>query len=339
MLAGYNGYADPEMDIDGKLVELKPLPKVHYCSPYKNDMLADPHGKLLYEMARITHSVSIAVGRASKTEVGVAVYTCARINKTNPDIPCSIGLYYSPWYYKFGKDKPPTYRGPEYNEELKLFQDRLNQVKRWIEEKNRHYSSQVKVSILKLDCERFEAKKDDDEWNEGLRSLLDETQIKAQLIFPDARILWYGRGIRWGKKTPYWTGKEMKSSLSCSLYFLPKESLVDDTYRQTCAMADSLGIESVVAYVSLASGYKFKPSGRAYWEKDWDYDPIYSYRMGAKLNMSEYQDKLAADPEYFRSDIIALYPNPFRTEAPAWGKHFIAYVRGATGVSDLTDLY
>jgi hypothetical protein len=39
-----------------------------------------------------------------------------------------------------------------------------------------------------------------------------------------------------------------------------------------------------------------------------------------------------------RAKVIVFYPQLFNGSTPDWARHFIAYVRGATGVQDLQDL-
>jgi hypothetical protein len=69
---------------------------------------------------------------------------------------------------------------------------------------------------------------------------------------------------------------------------------------------------------------------KLYWEDNWDYNPNLSYRIGNDLNSTR--------PPFDRAKIIIFYPDPFNEKTPHWGKHFIAYVRGATDAAKLDDL-
>lgn len=168
--------------------------------------------------------------------------------------------------------------------------------------------------------------------------------MKAESIFPDARIEWYGRGMiqvardnGWDK-TPYWTGKEIKAPLSCSLYTVPEIERTRETFHRTCKLADELGIEEVTPWVALAAGHRRGIKKSQYFDTDWSYDIIYSYLIGAELNIRWYGDRPERFAPYNRAKVIIFYPQPFNKQTPDWGRHFIAYVRGATSVKELKDL-
>lgn len=316
------------------LFDLKPLPKVHYSwglwSQFK-----DCEERVLYELARITHSLSIPGEWVTKEQIDKCVYICARVNKTEPEIPCSIGVNFSPWHRKFGKELPPTDRGPTYYAEIDFFSERMRKIKRWIADTNKKYKADVKVGALLLDCERFHKKPENKVWNEGFRQALDAIHIKAKAIFPGARIEWYGRGF--GRSSGKWvnpylfTGREIKAPLSCALYRVPEQNVTREAYVKTCGLADKLLIQDVTPWIALGSGYR-QGLAKDYWADDWDYDLIYSYSLGEELNKS------TSDSLYSRAKIVVFFPAPFARETPAWTKHFVTYVRGATGVEGLSDL-
>jgi hypothetical protein len=324
-----------EIDTYSKLVELKPLPKVHYSWGLDLQSLEDPNSRQLYQLARITHSLCVAGEWVEQRHIDTAVYICARVNKTNPAIPSSIGINYSPWHRKFGKDLPPTDRGPTYKAELDYFAERINLIKKWVYLSNQKYGTDVRISALLLDSERFYVRPGDEKWNDAIREVLDEIHTKAQELFPDARIEWYGRGIRqpdgrtW-MQTFLFTGREIKAPLSCSLYSIGDPNTTQETFIRTCELADKLRIQEVTPWVALGSGYRRDMIKKLYWEDNWDYNPNLSYRIGNDLNSTR--------PPFDRAKIIIFYPDPFNEKTPHWGKHFIAYVRGATDAAKLDDL-
>jgi len=329
-------------EIDAKLSELKPLPKVHYYfSNMGGSLLNKRDSRRLYEYARITHALAFWGEWTNEQQVDNCVYVCERINRTRPTIPASIGVFFKPWHRKFPKNAPPTYRGPEYKEEIQFFGSRLRLIKRWLAASNKKYGGSVKLSAIILDCERFRVKANDNTWNEGMREALDAIHLKAKEIFPKARIEWYDRGVRrfagykWAKSYNF-TGKEIKAPLSCSLYTLPETECMRETFRRTCRLADMLGIEDVTPYVALAAGYRLGLKRGKFFDMEWDYDLIYSYLTGAHLNMKWYGDRPTLYAPFNRAKVIIFYPPPFRNKH--WAKHFIAYVRGATGVKELRDL-
>ena len=330
-----------DYEIDAKLWELKPLPKVHYFWPLSpQTKISD---RRLFELARITHTLCIPCEWVAVPQVEKYVYICAKVNKTNPSIKVTLGVVFVPWHQKFRKDLPPTDRGPSYYEELDHFEQRAKLVRRWIEQSNKKYHSDVKVSAVLLDCERFAAKPENKEWNEGMRQALDAIHIKAQSFFPDARIEWYGRGIvraasgdGW-RKTPYWTGEEIKAPLSCSLYTVPEIEHTREIFRRTCKLADEMAINEVTPWVALAAGSRRNLEG-VYFEPDWRYEIIYSYLIGAELNNKWYSERPERYAPYDYAKVIVFYPGPFAPKTPDWARHFVAYARGATGVKKLEDL-
>jgi len=335
----------PYRDIESKLLKLKPLRKVHYSWKIESGGLLDEgNSRLLYEYARITHALSVCGEAVTEEQIDKCVYNCARVNKTKPKIPCSIGINYSPWHRKFGKDLPPTNRGPTYYAEISHFKERLSKIKQWLTKANEKYKTDVQVTALLLDSERFHKKAGDNQWNEGMRGALDAIHSTAKSVFERARIEWACRGIHrtWDgdgwEQTLYFTGKEIKAPLSCSLYTVPEIERMRETFRRTCALADKMEIEDVTPYVALASGYRRHPVKGQKWSRDWDYDLVYSWMLGAELNNPWYAQRPVRYAPYNRAKVVVLSPAPFYKRTPAWEKHFVAYVRGADNVSDLTDL-
>jgi hypothetical protein len=88
----------------------------------------------------------------------------------------------------------------------------------------------------------------------------------------------------------------------------------------------------------LASGYRRGLAKKQYWDFDWQYDIIYSYGIGAALNIDWYGEDPERFAPYKRAKIVIFYPPAFDKRTPDWTRHFVAYVRGATGINDLHDL-
>ena len=246
--AGHVKLSDAEIDV--KLMLLKPLPKIHYCWPDVN-LLETRDSRRLYELARITHSLCVSGEWCNKKQVDNCVYTCARLNKTNPAVKASLGVNFSPFHDRFGKDLPPTDRGPTYLEELKYFEERSRLINKWLAESNQKYGSDIKITAVTLDCERFVVKANDELWNEGICQALDAIHIKTASLFPGARIEWYDRGINrvergngWDKSSS-WTGREIKTSLSYSAYSVPEIGDMRELFRRTCKLADEMNVSDV----------------------------------------------------------------------------------------------
>ena len=347
MIAGSSSAVSlSRLQIIEKMASLKPLAKVHYSWGWPDVLLDDPNGRLLYHTARIMNAVSISGHSATAQKVRAAVYTCARLNRTDPDIPLTMGINYSPFHYVLDPNVPPTYRGRTYQDELDRFVSRMVRIKGWLSQSNDYYQSDVRVGAILLDMERFHFQPGNDQWNEGIRTALDAVHNRAQTLFPHARIEWYGRGMRWingdppWRQSPYFTGEEKLSSLSCSLYFVPEIERTLELYRRTAELADQLGVQDVTPWVALASGYRRGVETPFYFDLDWDYEVIYSYLIGRYINHSWFgvPERSERFAPFGRAKVVVFYPPPFDPRTPHWGKHFIAYVRGAQSVKRLSDL-
>ncbi|RKY12188.1 MAG: hypothetical protein DRP65_02010 [Planctomycetota bacterium] len=330
-----------DTEINTKLMELKPLPKVHYYWPQSSDL----DDRKLYELARITHSLCLSGDWDKQQKVERCVYTCARINKTNPQIKASLGVNFTPWHIKFDKKLPPTDRGPTYNAEIKHFEERARLIKKWVAESNKKYGSNVKISAVIFSSERFVKKKEDSkQWNDAIASNYNWFTRKAKSVFPDARMEWYAKGIvasasseGWSRRPWHVEGEELER-LSVELYAVPEPERTREGYRRTCQLADELGYTEVTPWVALAAGWRRHKDKFQAWSSDWDYDIIYSWMIGRELNIKWFGDRPKRFAPYNRAQVVVFYPRPFDKRAPHWAKHFIAYVRGATGIKELDDL-
>ena len=328
-------------EINAALFRLPSLPKVHYYWPPSSDLLENRNARRLYDLVRITHTCCVFGEWTNQRQVDNAVYQCSRVNRTSPEIPASMGVLFLPWHRRFGKELPATDRGPTYSEEIAYFRQRAKQIRQWVEQSNQTYGGDIQVTAIIHDSERFSYRANDPEHNKGMQEALDAIHEQTIRVFPEAHVIWYGRGMvlhpRTGKpkRTPYWTGLEISPLLTCSLYNLPEPERMHTTFRETCLLADQMGIAHVVPFVALAAGYKRNAVGRT-WLVDWPFDPTYSWAMGAALNGRS--DDPSKNALYARAPFVVFYPPPFDKRAPEWPRHFIAYVHGATGLSESAPL-
>lgn len=330
-----------------ELWELKPLPKIHYSWGFPSEFLDRRNDRLLYEFARLTHSLTVGTSPNKKdsvlsSRIDNAVYTCARINKTDPEIPCTIAFAYSPWHWKFLQRKPITkdhnssiFTDPTYKIEIDEFVQQMTFLKDRIRASNRKYESDIKISAILLDCERFSPRRKDLNWNKAMAKALDDIHIKAVRLFPGARIEWYMRGMggyteaSLSKWYSYFTGlEEYIPSLSYSHYVVSDPEFMHQVFLKTCELADSLDVHDVTPWLGLAWGRKRNRILRRVTYEAWDYDAKYSYQTGLELN--DLCDNKRPDnyPPFNRAKVVILY-TPFDPNISAYGKHFIEYCRGA----------
>jgi hypothetical protein len=346
------------INIADELRKLRPLPKVHYSWGLRSDFISDRDNELMYELARLTHSLSIVGEATPPSQIDNCVYTCARINKTNPEIPCSIGINYSPWHRKFkpeqGFAKPISkkynytiFSDRTYHAEIKQFVLKMTEVKRWVNQSNAKYGSDVKIGAILLDCERFYRRENDPLWNETMGEALNAIHVEAVKLFPDARIEWYNRGRFQGPDenrpllSNYLVDNLIMTGMSCSLYSLPYRTRMQKLFQATCDLADTHTLDGkrpwkgldVTPWVALNYGmdweiYKSGERDLKVCHRDygpWDYPLSASREMGAEINSS-------VSP-YDRAKVVIFFPAPFDSNFPNWGRHFIEYCKGAAQAS------
>lgn len=316
------------------LKELKPLPKVHYSWPLPFRNLSDD---LLFEYIRLTHAASIAGEWTNPAEIDRAVRLCGRVNAGQPKIPASLGVNFSVWHRRFGKTLPPTDTGPTHRAELDYLRERMEKVREAVAEANRRHGTAVGVTCVMFDSERFRIRKDDADWNRALTAKYNAAYDIVRRIFPQVRIEWYGRGAvqpsasptGWSV-SPLFTLQEKGETFGCSLYRVPEIGITRETFRRTAQLAAQHGVQEVTPWVALASGYRRQVDAFHRWSIDWNYDLIYSWKLGAELNQPWFSapERQARFAPWNKAKIVIFYPEPFG-RSPHWGEHFVAYVRGA----------
>lgn len=162
------------------LQELEPLPKVHYS--WSLDFRAtDP--ELLYEYVRLTRAASLSGEWHNRDEIDLAVQLCRRVNQTNPNLPATLGVNYSPWHRRFGKDLPPTDTSDSHQAELDYLRERMETIRHELGEANARHAADVPVTCIMLDSERFHVRADDPEWNAALTAKYDAVYDIVREVF------------------------------------------------------------------------------------------------------------------------------------------------------------
>ncbi len=325
-----------------QLRELKPLPKIHYSWPLPFKNLSD---ELLREYVRITHAASLSGEWSNPEQIDRSVLICKQVNAAKPTIPASIGINYSVWHRRFGKDLPATDMGPTHQAELDYLQSRLESIRDQLKLANEKHDANVALSAVLFDSEHFHVRADDPKWNMAITQKYDAAYDTVRRIFPKVRIEWYARGAihpgasstGWSQAT-YFALDEKGETFGCSLYQVPEIGYTREIFHRTARNAERHGCEEVTPWIALASGYRRQTDKYHEFSLDWNYDLIYSWKLGAEVNHPWFgaPERHQRFAPWNKAKIAIFYPEPFG-RSPHWGRHFIAYVRGAHLIKSLPD--
>jgi hypothetical protein len=333
----------PEDRVVAWMKELKPLPKVHYSWPLPYKTISD---EVLFEYVRLAHAASLSGEWSSPEQIDRAVEVCQRVNAAKPKIPASIGVNYSVWHRRFGKELPPTDTGRTHEAELSYLRSRMEAIRDGLAAANAKHGANVAVTAVLFDSERFHTKKDDAKWNAAITQKYNAAYDVVRDVFPKVRVEWYARGAihpgasatGWSQST-YFTLDEKWETFGCSLYQVPEIGYTREIVRRTARNAARHGCEEVTPWIALASGYRRQTDKYHAWSHDWDYDLIYSWQLGRELNNSWFgvPERAERFAPWNKAKVAIFYPEPFG-RSPHWGQHFVAYVRGAQGIKQLPEL-
>lgn len=313
--------------------ELDPLPKVHYCWPVPQEMLIEGDA-VLYEYVRLTRSVGIFGMWKSQPAIEKAVEMCDAVTHSDTAAPATIAINYSPWHWRWPEDLPPTHTGPEHDEVIEYYYNLMSDIKEWLDQANARLGSDVQVSVLLLNTERFQVREENEPnaeaWNAAIDDKYDSIFNVCKEVFPDARVEWYGRATApW-----HFTGQELGNGFATWLYNLPFVDRTRAMFRSAYESAQALGSGDVMPWIALAAGYHLDQEGEP-WDFDWNFDLRFSWQIGAEVNDPYYGDHPAEYAPWHAAWAATFYPGPFDQRVPYWGEHFVAYVRGAHGITEL----
>lgn len=332
------------------LSELEPLPKTHYSFAFPGAMLNEPVDSLTYQLAyeylRITGAFTFNVYSVRLDNTRRVLNAFEQIDALYPDRPCRLALKHSPWHHMWPRGLPPTDFGPDHDAEIEYFRSNLAQARSVIDQVNSEKGMNTEISVIFFDTEIFRPKSPDEpgasEWNAAIDAKYNAFYNIAKTYFPDIIVDWYQRGARyrckandgWCDRT-WFTGNELGDGYGSALYTLPEFYAMQQTYTRTAEAALAAGYSRVTPWVALGAGYQRSLEDAFTFTKNWDYHLWYSWQIGAELNHPWF----AGNPERFapwdHAEYVMFYPRPF--EPPHWGKHFVAYVRGAHLIRSLPE--
>jgi len=324
-----------------RMRQLRPLQKVHYSWGLPFEMLT-PENPLLIEYVRITHSACLNGQWGSRAHVDVSVRACRQVNSANPKIRASLAITYGPWKKHFGKNLPPTDTGLTHDREVETFRRQMQRFRDWIAAANEKGGSEVSVTAVLLDSERFHVKNDKSSgaaaWNAAVADKHNVLYEIAKLLFPRARIEWYNfgavipsAGATGWSQAPIHNLSEKHDAFSVSLYRVPEIGNMRESFRRTAANARAHKVNSVTPWVALGSGYRPNVNDKKEWNFVWDYDLYYSWQIGRELNNSWFGDRPVRFAPWNAAEVVCFWPPAFDKRSRTWPKHFIAYVLGANG--------
>ena len=338
----------------------------------------------LRDFARITHSLPIRVplhgDSATFAEDGTDAHQISQAVKICADTNATLNLNWSPWYYYYNctacKSDPRVQGEPE-AAEIGLFTEYLNRAKDWVAAANKQWGTDVKITSVALDSEKFafanahHAVVGQQDWVGNLtrkNNLVFETVKK---VLPDAHPFQYDRGgcgrcePQWGTSPPGsdtdpfnrgigWCADgfryvdtytlqpdELGDMYGLSLYTVAEPGNTRAQMNNTAnrCLADP-NCKAVMPTIVLGAGYRHNVSnfGATFFTTevagsadahagggkdkfidgrragpDWDYDPYYSWILGAQLNRpEEYGGNNSA--RWARWDMatqVQLFPGPF----------------------------
>jgi hypothetical protein len=324
------------------LRELQPLPKAHYSWPLPLETMSD---ELLFEYVRLTGAASLSGEWGKPEQMDRAVAVCQKVNAAKPKIPASIGINYSVWHRRFGKDLPPTDTGPTHQAELDYLKSRMEAMRDELAATNKRHGAEIAVTAILFDSEHFHVKPGDAAWNSAITAKYDAATHVVRGIFPKVRIEWYARGAMqpsasptgWSEST-YFTLDEKADTFGCSLYQVPEIGYTREIFRRTAANASEHGCDEVTPWIALASGYRRQTDKYHEFSLEWNYDLIYSWQLGAEVNHAwfgapERHERFAP---WNKAKTAIFYPEPFG-RSTHWPEHFVAYVRGAQLIKTLPE--
>jgi len=238
-------------------------------------------------------------------------------------------------------EKEPGFTWHDY--EIEDFRDRLGTLRAELATACALHGVTISVSAIALDAESFRisdprAVGNEQAWRAAMIAKYNASYNVAREVFPGAIIEWFERGRAEpnGYVNPMFTLEEQGEFFSCSLYRIMDPERCREVFRATYQNALVHGVARVHPWVALASGWQDSGAGRGtFFNGNWNYDVLHSWQAGAEVNNPWYSDQPDVYAPWNAAPAVFFWPRPFDGNAPYWGLHFVAYVRGAQGLTEL----
>ena len=360
---------EPELTALEMLRALPALPVVHYTWPFCSEpywctesfmgsALPWSNPAVMHEHARITHSVSTfaAVELPQATSDIMWEKLVAGVARTDAIIAIQLMTAHR------GSHQLPT------NADMLA---QLHNATSSLERANRKLGQNASIGAVLIDEENHWNTSDPN----AITHFNDRVYNVTSSVFGrDVNIQYYGRGLSgisdehsdgWWDTDWYTLDEIDNRQLSTSLYTVPERSTMRIQYQRTlqkmhneserCKAANAklavAGLpakwcpDRVVPWISLGAGYKpsenLSQSTGYEHTLPWDYSRWYSWELGRDINNVTIRTPTTAYFDFAKN--VALYPSAFDKHSPRLGGgdltvmllHFIAYCRGAAGITEL----
>lgn len=336
--------ADPPADALAMLRQIPPLPKPHISSPNQALFWPKRAAPETVEIVRIMRSAAISANQLYQVYLDEIARVLHEVNQRDPNVNATLTVVYIPYHWlTYPKDTPPTDTTKD-AAEVELCRQRFRDIRNWLAAFNATRRANVKVGAVYLNTERFTTKPPGEpeaaRWNAAVDAKHDAIYAVSKEVFPGIQVFQYSRGgwEGWGETWKqgvwhlgnYYSTNEKGDGYHVMLFQLPEPEKMRGAFRKTHEFARERGVSEVDAWIALGSG--FDHPRHLPFIADWNYDPKFSWQMGAELHDPNYAREPNRYAPYDACKTIVIYPSPLDKETPHWLRHFIAYARGAHGM-------
>ena len=256
----------------------------------------------------------------------------------------ALSINHSPWFLHYGPNDAPDCCPDKEAAEMTMYTSRLAQTRAWINTANQRLGSNVSVTAVLLDAERWTVKHDNASWNAAVTRKHTLMYNATTMVFPSAVLEWYdrggymydGMGTGFMAPSPYFALDEPGATFSTSLYGLGQVGYTRAQYAQTVALTANHSVTTVTPWVALGCGMAptFQLQG---FSMNYSYPLINSWMIGRDVNIPGPfpQRIVGCDGGFGHAPRVAMYPAVLSGEGAVVGdttqilQHFVAYVLGA----------
>ena len=299
---------------------LKPLQKPHYSWPIPKEKIFTI-GPDLNDYIRITANCTLSDGM-NDSQLKFLLDICKKYN-------ANLSYCTSPWHRVWKSGDNPEILNEEHGAEISYFAKELAHIVNYIKSYNQLNSSNLLLTAIILDSERFYSAEASDAKKLAMKVKYDAIYDTAKYYSPSTKVMyyWHGTEIDGPNLTGYtgspWFGVGEKSDIdTLPLYKIWELQLNHDLVKRLKSEA--------IAFVALGAGYQRKKDIYQRWNESYDYDVIYSWALGGMINHPWFGERPERFAPYNLIKGVIFYPAPFDNRNDLiWRRHFVEYCKGA----------